>query len=90
MQLPSMIRLFGDAVALDYEVEDGAGVVRLRMKEGQAHRLQPRDLPVLDRPIRFTVARGAQSAIRASTLAELKAMLRALPKPTRREKRRRG
>ena len=89
MQLPSMIRLFGDAVALDYEVEDGVGVVRLRMKEGQAHQLQPRDLPVLDRPIRFTVMRGSQAAIRANTPVELKAMLRALPKPTRREKRRR-
>ena len=68
MHLPSVVRLHGDAVALDYEVEDGIGVVRLRMKEGQAARLQPRDLPALDRPLRFTVVRGSHAALRAATL----------------------
>ena len=89
MQLPSVIRLHGDAVALDYEVEDGVGVVRLRMKEGQAARLHPRDLPALDRPIRFTVVRGSHAAIRAASLPELKAMLRTLPRAGRKERRRR-
>src|SRR5438309_2683943 len=56
--LPSSIHLYGDRVPVDYEVERGAGVIRLRLKEGQARRLQPRDLPPLDRPVRFTVLRG--------------------------------
>jgi hypothetical protein len=43
--LPSMIRLHGDAVPLEYEVVGEAGVVRLRLREGQARRLTPHDLP---------------------------------------------
>jgi ATP-dependent helicase HrpA len=77
-QLPSMIRIKGDAVALDYAIEDSAGVVRLRLREGQAHQLQERDVPELDRPVRFTVVRGGEEAIRAATLPELKAKLKGL------------
>src|SRR5439155_1435357 len=43
--LPASVHLYGDRVPVDYEVEQGIGVVRLRLKEGQARRLQPRDLP---------------------------------------------
>ena len=57
-QLPSMIRIRGDAVALDYAIDDGVAVVRLRLREGQAHQLLERDIPELDRPVRFTVVRG--------------------------------
>ncbi len=89
-QLPSMVRLHGDAVALDYEVENGAGVVRLRMKEGQAQRMQPRDIPELDRPVRFTVVRGRKAALRADTLPELKALLRRAPAERSGGPRRRG
>ena len=78
LQLPSMIRIKGDAVALDYAIEDGAGVVRFRLREGQAHQLQERDVPELDRPVRFTVVRGGEEAIRASSLPELKARLKGL------------
>src|SRR5207245_2539364 len=56
--LPASIHLYGDRVPLDYEVEQGRGVIRLRLREGQARRLQPRDVPALDRPVRFTVLRG--------------------------------
>ncbi|HXE56677.1 MAG TPA: helicase-related protein [Gemmatimonadales bacterium] len=77
--LPSMIRLHGDAVPLDYEVGPEGGVVRLRLREGQARRLQSRDLPQLDRPLRFTVIRGKRPAIRADSLHEMKALLRKLP-----------
>ena len=77
-QLPSMIRVRGDAVGLDYAIEDGAGVVRLRLKEGMAHQLQDRDIPELDRPVRFTVVRGGEEAIRAGSLPELKAKLKGL------------
>lgn len=88
MQLPSMIRIKGDAVALDYAIEDDAGVVRLRLREGQAHQLQERDIPELDRPVRFTVVRGGEEAIRAASLAELKAKLRGLGADKKYEKKR--
>ena len=86
MQLPSMIRIKGDAVALDYAIEDETGVVRLRLREGQAHQLQERDVPVLDRPVRFTVVRGGEEAIRAASLSELKAKLRGLGADRKNEK----
>src|SRR5690348_11824207 len=55
--LPSSVHLYGDRVAVDYEVERGIGVVRLRLKEGQARRQQPADVPPFDRPVRVTVLR---------------------------------
>src|SRR5206468_2479307 len=61
--LPSSVHLYGDRVPVDYEVERGVGVVRLRLKEGQARRLQPSDLPPFDRPVRFTVLRGKREAL---------------------------
>ncbi|HSE68288.1 MAG TPA: hypothetical protein VLB12_14970, partial [Gemmatimonadales bacterium] len=91
MSLPSMVRLHGDAVPLDYELESGIGVVRLRLREGQARRLHEREIPPLDRPVRFTVVRGRHPAVRAATLAELHAALRTLPRnePRTRPRRRR-
>ncbi|MEO8201854.1 MAG: helicase-related protein, partial [Gemmatimonadota bacterium] len=77
-QLPSMVRLHGDAVPMDYAIEDGIGVVRLRLREGQAHQIQEKDLPEFDRPVRFTVVRGGEEALRASTLPDLKAQLKGL------------
>jgi hypothetical protein len=74
--LPSMIRLHGDAVPLDYEVAGGSGVVRLRLREGQARRLSLQDLPPLDRPLRFAVIRGGEPAIRADSLEELAVLLK--------------
>jgi ATP-dependent RNA helicase HrpA len=79
--LPAMIRVRGDAVPLDYEVADGAGVVRVRLREGQARRLRQGDLPLLDRPLRFAVVRGRHQPVLADTLAELHAELRRAPKP---------
>ncbi len=70
--LPSSTFLYGDRVPLDYDVEQGVGIVRLRLKEGQARRLHPGDLPPLDRPVRFTVTRGKHEAVRAASLAELR------------------
>lgn len=83
--LPSSIQLYGDRVPLEYEVERGEGVARLRLKEGQARRLRARDLPRLDRPVRFTVVRGRREAVRADSLDELQTGLAGL---ARREKRR--
>lgn len=77
--LPSSVFLYGDRVPVDYDVEQGVGgVIRLRLKEGQARRLHPRDLPTFDRPVRFTVIRGKQEAVRASSLDELRKGLRSL------------
>ena len=77
--LPSSVFVYGDRVALDYDVEQGVGgVVRLRLKEGQARRLHPRDLPSFDRPVRYTVTRGKHEAVRANSLEELRAGLRGL------------
>ena len=76
--LPSSLFLYGDRVPIDYDVENGVGVLRLRLKEGQARRLNPRDLPEFDRPVRFTVIRGKHEAVRASSLDELRKGLRHL------------
>jgi ATP-dependent helicase HrpA len=74
--LPGMVRLHGDAVPLEYDVEGGQGLVRLRLREGQARRLSLVELPSLDRPLRFEVARGGEPPLRAQTLDELKHLLR--------------
>jgi hypothetical protein len=76
--LPSSVHLLGDRIPVDYEVEKGTGVVRLRLKEGQARRLRASDLPQFDRPVRFTVLRGTREAVRAATLDDLQRQLRGL------------
>ena len=76
--LPASVTLYGDRVPLDYDVEQGVGVVRMRLKEGQARRLQARDVPPFDRPVRFTVTRGKHDAVRAASLEELRDGLRGL------------
>src|SRR3954469_15310991 len=77
--VPSSVSLYGDRVPVDYDVEQGVGgVIRLRLKEGQARRLHPRDLPNFDRPVRFTVTRGKHDAVRANSLDELRKGLRSL------------
>jgi ATP-dependent RNA helicase HrpA len=90
--LPSAVRVKGDTVALAYDLEDGQPVVRLRLREGEARRLHPRDLPVLDRPLRFEVIRGRHPPIRASTLSGLQVELNRLARrdPRSRGKARRG
>ncbi|OLD04384.1 MAG: hypothetical protein AUI99_03040 [Gemmatimonadetes bacterium 13_1_40CM_3_69_22] len=81
--LPASIHLYGDRVPLDYEVEQGGGVIRLRLREGQARRLQPRDVPALDRPVRFTVLRGKREAVRAASVEELHRQLSGLSREER-------
>jgi hypothetical protein len=87
--LPGAVRVLGDTVPLVYDVEDGSPVVRIRMKEGQARRLRPTDLPALDRPLVFTVMRGRREVLRAGSLEELRAGLAALPRRDRIHRRRR-
>ena len=74
--LPGMIRVQGDAVALEYRVEQGEGIARLLLREGQARRLNERDLPALDRPLKFEVMRSGEDPLQADTLAELHHLLR--------------
>jgi len=87
-QLPSAVRVKGDTVALEYDLEGPTPVVLLRLREGQARRLQPRDLPTLDRPLRFEVIRGRHPPVRASTLPGLHAELGRLARRGPRERRR--
>jgi hypothetical protein len=76
--LPVSAAIFGDRVPLVYDVQDGRGVVRLRMREKQARRLQQRDLPQTDRPLLFSVYRGKREVIRAASLDELERRLESL------------
>ncbi|MBA3260662.1 MAG: DEAD/DEAH box helicase [Gemmatimonadales bacterium] len=77
--LPSMIRIRGDAAPLDYEVHNGQGIARVRLREGQAKRLRPDDLPPLDRPLRFAVQRGRHAPVLADTIPALHAELKRAP-----------
>ncbi|HSD30522.1 MAG TPA: helicase-related protein [Gemmatimonadales bacterium] len=81
--MPSSHHLYGDRVPLDYELEPGGGVVRLRLKEGQARRLRAEDLPDLDRPLRFSVLRGRRPAVRADSLEDMRRQLTELPRTER-------
>ena len=83
--LPAMIHLRGDAAPLDYELADGQGVARVRLREGQAKRLRDGDLPPLDRPLRFAVMRGRHEPVLADTVTDLHAALRRAPRPPRRD-----
>jgi len=69
-----------DAVPLDYEVQGGEGVARVRLREGQAKRLRPDEIPPLDRPLRFAVQRGRHPPILADTIPALQALLRRAPR----------
>ncbi len=82
--LPSSVHLYGDRVPVEYDVERGTGVVWLRLKEGQARRLQHRDLPPFDRPVRFILNRGRREAIRADSLDDLRRQLSGLSREERR------
>jgi ATP-dependent helicase HrpA len=78
--LPGMIRIRGDAAPLDYELEQGEPVARVRLREGQARRLRADDLPPLDRPLRFAVQRGRHAPLLADTIPALQALLKRAPR----------
>jgi ATP-dependent helicase HrpA len=65
---------------VDYEIRDGEGIARLRLREGQAKRLRPDEVPVLDRPVRFAVQRGRHPPVLADTISELQGLLRKAPR----------
>ncbi|HEY3287910.1 MAG TPA: DEAD/DEAH box helicase [Gemmatimonadaceae bacterium] len=78
-RLPGAVEVRDRAVPIDYEVEETAdgvlGVARLRLPEKVARNLVAEELPALDRPVRFTVIRGARGAVKAATLDELQERL---------------
>jgi ATP-dependent helicase HrpA len=78
--LPGRLHIRGDAVPLEYEVEDSVGVARVRLREGQAKRLRQEELPPLDRPLRFAVQRGRHPPILADTIPALQAQLKRAPR----------
>lgn len=88
--LPGSVHLYGDRVPLEYEVERGSGVVRMVLKEGQARRLRPSDLPAVDRPLRFAVLRGRRPEIVGSSLDEIRRQLSDMPRTERARLVRRG
>jgi hypothetical protein len=75
LALPSSTAIRGKDVAIDYDVEDGTGVARLRLPEKLARTLVDSELPALDRPLRFIVTRGQRGAVRAATLDDLQELL---------------
>jgi ATP-dependent helicase HrpA len=77
--LPSRLHVRGDAVPVDYEIEDSIGVARIRLREGQAKRLRPDDLPPFDRPLRFSVHRGNHPPLLADTISGIQALIRQRP-----------
>jgi hypothetical protein len=78
--LPGRLHIRGDAVPLDYEVEGNLGVARVRLREGQAKRLRPDELPRLDRPLRFAVQRGQHPPILADSIPVLQTLLQRAPR----------
>jgi ATP-dependent helicase HrpA len=79
--LPGMMKIRGDAVPIDYEIAGGEGVARVRLREGQARRLDPGEIPALDRPVRFAVQRGRHAPLLSDTVPELQSLLRRAPRP---------
>jgi ATP-dependent helicase HrpA len=78
--LPDMVLVRDREAWIDYDVEerpDGSryGIARLRLPEKIARTLTDAELPVLDRPMRFTVVRGQRGAVKADTLDELQELL---------------
>ncbi len=73
--LPGAAELRDRTVPMHYEVEDTPsgplGVVRLVIPEKIARGLVQEELPDLDRPVRFTVTRGARGSVKADSLDDL-------------------
>jgi hypothetical protein len=70
--LPSSVRIKGDVVPLTYEIHEGQPAVRLTLREGQARRVRPGDLPSTDRRLLFAVRRGNHAPLEAESLEQLR------------------
>jgi hypothetical protein len=73
--LPGETTIRGQSVPIEYDVQDSVGIARLRLPAKLARTLTEVEVPELDRPVRFTVLRGQQSAVHADTLDELQDLL---------------
>jgi ATP-dependent helicase HrpA len=73
--LPGAVEIRERTVPIHYEVEETpegpVGVARLVLNEKLARGLHASEVPELDRPLRFTVTRGARGAVRADSLEGL-------------------
>lgn len=87
--LPASAHVLGDRVPIEYHVVGGKPVAFLKLRLGQAQRLRSRDLPLLDRPVRFVVGRGRREILRADSVEQLHRRMQQLPVEKRRRKRRR-
>ena len=78
-RLPGQVMIRDRDVDIDYDVEerDGKrfGVARLRLPEKIARTLTEREIPELDRPVRFVVLRGQRGAVRSDSLDDLQERL---------------
>ena len=83
--LPDRLHVRGDAVPLEYEIQNGEGVARVRLREGQAKRIRIDELPRLDRPLRFAVQRGRHPPLLADTIPALQHLLRRGPRASEEE-----
>ncbi|HLS48236.1 MAG TPA: DEAD/DEAH box helicase, partial [Gemmatimonadales bacterium] len=88
--LPDKLHLKGDVAPIEYEVQDGRGVARVTLREGQARRLRAGDIPPLDRPLHFAVRRGSHAPILADSLDDLRDALDRQPRRERGERQSRG
>jgi len=80
LALPGAVSIRDRTVPMHYEVEETAdgglrGVLRLQMAEKLARTLVAEELPVLDRPLRFAVTRGARGTVKADSLDALHEVL---------------
>ncbi|HEX9483277.1 MAG TPA: DEAD/DEAH box helicase [Gemmatimonadaceae bacterium] len=77
--LPTQVTIRDRDVEIAYDVEEEddrpIAVARLRLPEKLARNLTESELPVLDRPLRFSVLRGQRGQTRARTLEELQHQL---------------
>ncbi|MDA1080144.1 MAG: DEAD/DEAH box helicase [Gemmatimonadetes bacterium] len=75
-ELPGAAEIRGRNCPIHYEVEETPpdevrGVLRIVLPEKIARGLVAEELPEFDRPVRFTVTRGARGSVRAGSLDEL-------------------
>lgn len=73
--LPKSAQLGKIKVRLEYEVDGGEPVVRVVLKPKLALSLTDKDLPALDRPLRFVVFSVSGRPIRAKSLDQLRQLL---------------
>jgi len=79
--LPASVVVAGEECHVDYEIDAGVGIARVRLKERLARSVGPQDLPRLDRPVAFTVVRGKDATVRARSLEELRRLLSSGERP---------